>query len=157
MTILNCDDGKQYPLLCKRREGTDGVSPREAGGEVVPELELNGFAPNRQNGFPPLSGSGVTAPAECGKTSRIQVVPRTFVRPEPKGSGRFLRFEAAFPAKTKESINKGEKHHEKELPKVYEPQQVESDIYQMWMDGGCFKATPDPKKSRFRLSCHLPM
>ena len=39
----------------------------------------------------------------------------------------------------------------KELPKVYEPQQVESDIYQMWMDGGCFKATPDPKKKPFSI------
>ena len=27
----------------------------------------------------------------------------------------------------------------KELPKVYDPRQVEPRIYQMWMDGGCFK------------------
>ena len=32
----------------------------------------------------------------------------------------------------------------KELPKVYDPQQVESRIYQSWMDGGCFRAEPDP-------------
>ena len=30
----------------------------------------------------------------------------------------------------------------KELPKVYEPQQVEGRIYRMWMDHDCFKATP---------------
>ncbi|MBU5627347.1 valine--tRNA ligase [Oscillibacter sp. MSJ-2] len=39
----------------------------------------------------------------------------------------------------------------KELPKVYEPQQVESRIYQMWMDGGCFRAEPDPKKKPFSI------
>ena len=26
----------------------------------------------------------------------------------------------------------------KELPKIYEPQQVEGRIYQMWMDNVCF-------------------
>ena len=30
----------------------------------------------------------------------------------------------------------------KELPKVYEPQQVESSIYEMWMENDCFKAEP---------------
>ena len=30
----------------------------------------------------------------------------------------------------------------KELPKVYEPGDVESRIYQMWMDNDCFKAEP---------------
>ena len=39
----------------------------------------------------------------------------------------------------------------KELPKVYEPQQVESRIYQMWMDGGCFKSKPDPNKKPFSI------
>ena len=34
----------------------------------------------------------------------------------------------------------------KELPKVYEPQQVEGRVYQMWMDNDCFKAEPDPDK-----------
>ena len=34
----------------------------------------------------------------------------------------------------------------KELPKVYEPQQVESRIYQMWEDHGCFKGVEDSKK-----------
>ena len=28
----------------------------------------------------------------------------------------------------------------KELPKVYDPREVEPHIYQMWMDNGCFKA-----------------
>ena len=39
----------------------------------------------------------------------------------------------------------------KELPKVYEPQQVEGRIYQMWMDNDCFKATPDPDKKPFSI------
>ena len=28
----------------------------------------------------------------------------------------------------------------KELPKVYDPRDVESRIYKLWMDGDCFKA-----------------
>ena len=32
----------------------------------------------------------------------------------------------------------------KELPKQYDPTQVESQIYQMWLDNDCFKAEPDP-------------
>ena len=28
----------------------------------------------------------------------------------------------------------------KELPKVYDPRDVESRIYKLWMDGNCFKA-----------------
>ena len=39
----------------------------------------------------------------------------------------------------------------KELPKVYEPQQVEGRIYWMWMDHDCFKATPDPDKKPFSI------
>ena len=39
----------------------------------------------------------------------------------------------------------------KELPKVYEPRDVESRIYQMWMDGGCFSGDPDPKKPPFSI------
>ena len=38
-----------------------------------------------------------------------------------------------------------------ELPKVYDPQQVESRIYESWMEGGCFKAEPDPKKEPFSI------
>ena len=33
----------------------------------------------------------------------------------------------------------------KELPKVYDPREVEPQIYQMWMGNGCFKADADPK------------
>ena len=44
----------------------------------------------------------------------------------------------------------------KELPKVYEPQQVESRIYQMWMDGNCFNGDPDPKKKPFAISMPPP-
>ena len=39
----------------------------------------------------------------------------------------------------------------KELPKVYEPQQVEGRIYRMLMDHDCFKATPDPDKKPFSI------
>ncbi len=39
----------------------------------------------------------------------------------------------------------------KELPKVYEPQQVESSIYGMWMENDCFKATPDPDKKPYSI------
>ncbi|MEA4941735.1 MAG: valine--tRNA ligase [Oscillibacter sp.] len=39
----------------------------------------------------------------------------------------------------------------KELPKVYDPQQVESRIYESWMEGGCFKAEPDSKKEPFSI------
>lgn len=39
----------------------------------------------------------------------------------------------------------------KELPKVYDPQQVESRIYESWMEGGCFKAEPDPGKKPFSI------
>ena len=39
----------------------------------------------------------------------------------------------------------------KELPKVYEPQQVEGRIYRLWMDNDCFKATPDPDKKPFSI------
>ena len=28
----------------------------------------------------------------------------------------------------------------KELPKVYDPRDVEPRIYRMWIEGGCFKA-----------------
>ena len=39
----------------------------------------------------------------------------------------------------------------KEPPKVYEPQQVESRIYQMWEDNDCFNGDPDPKKKPFSI------
>ena len=39
----------------------------------------------------------------------------------------------------------------KELPKVYDPQQVEGRIYQLWMDHDCFKAEPDPDKKPFSI------
>ena len=34
----------------------------------------------------------------------------------------------------------------KELPKQYDPKQVENQIYEMWMENGCFKAEADPDK-----------
>ena len=39
----------------------------------------------------------------------------------------------------------------KELPKVYEPQQVESRIYQMWEDHDCFKGVEESKKKPFSI------
>ena len=44
----------------------------------------------------------------------------------------------------------------KELPKVYEPQQVESRIYKMWEDNNCFNGDPDPKKKSFSISMPPP-
>ena len=39
----------------------------------------------------------------------------------------------------------------KELPKTYEPQEVEGKIYQAWMDAGCFHAEPNPEKKPFSI------
>ena len=39
----------------------------------------------------------------------------------------------------------------RELPKVYEPQQVESRIYKMWEDGGYFHAEKDESKKPFTI------
>ena len=44
----------------------------------------------------------------------------------------------------------------KELPKVYDPREVEPQIYQMWMDNGCFKADADPKKKPFSIAMPPP-
>ena len=45
----------------------------------------------------------------------------------------------------------------RELPKVYDPQATEAQIYQMWLDNGCFKAEVDPKKKPFCIVCPHPM
>ena len=37
----------------------------------------------------------------------------------------------------------------KELPKQYDPKQVEGQIYEMWMENDCFKAAPDPDKKPY--------
>ena len=39
----------------------------------------------------------------------------------------------------------------RELPKVYEPQQVESKIYDMWQRGGYFHAEKDESKKPFTI------
>nr|WP_325258017.1 valine--tRNA ligase [uncultured Oscillibacter sp.] len=39
----------------------------------------------------------------------------------------------------------------KELPKVYEPQQVEGRVYEMWEKAGCFKGDPDRSKKPFSI------
>ncbi len=39
----------------------------------------------------------------------------------------------------------------RELPKVYEPQTVESEIYKMWLDGGYFHAEKDENKKPFTI------
>ena len=39
----------------------------------------------------------------------------------------------------------------RELPKVYEPQQVESKIYDMWMEGGFFHAEKDESRKPFTI------
>ena len=44
----------------------------------------------------------------------------------------------------------------KELPKVYDPKQVESKIYEMWEKGGYFTPKPDPEKKPFCISMPPP-
>ena len=39
----------------------------------------------------------------------------------------------------------------KELPKVYEPQEVESRIYETWEKNGCFKGHRDPERKPFTI------
>ena len=39
----------------------------------------------------------------------------------------------------------------RELPKVYDPKNVEDHIYKMWLDHDCFKAEPDPDKKPFSI------
>ena len=39
----------------------------------------------------------------------------------------------------------------KELPKIYDPQEVEGKIYQAWMDANCFHAEPNPNKKPFSI------
>lgn len=39
----------------------------------------------------------------------------------------------------------------KELPKIYDPKQVESKIYRYWTDGGRFHAERDPDKKPFTI------
>jgi len=39
----------------------------------------------------------------------------------------------------------------KELPKVYDPREVEGEIYRMWMDRNCFHAERDPNKKPFTI------
>ena len=39
----------------------------------------------------------------------------------------------------------------KELPKVYEPQEVESRVYRSWEEHGCFRGHRDPKKKPFTI------
>ena len=39
----------------------------------------------------------------------------------------------------------------RELPKVYEPQQVEARIYDMWQEGGYFHAEADSSKKPFTI------
>ena len=39
----------------------------------------------------------------------------------------------------------------KELPKQYDPKQVENQIYEMWMENDCFKAEADPDKKPYSI------
>ena len=39
----------------------------------------------------------------------------------------------------------------KELPKVYDPREVESSIYKKWMDNDCIRAAPNPDKKPFSI------
>ena len=53
------------------------------------------------------------------RTHGTQVVPRKFLRPGKTPGALFFGGEAM-----------------KELPKIYDPKQVEKKIYDYWMDGG---------------------
>ena len=45
----------------------------------------------------------------------------------------------------------------KELPKVYEPQEVESRIYETWEKNGCFKRPSGPvEKTLHHRHCRPP-
>ncbi len=44
----------------------------------------------------------------------------------------------------------------KELPKVYDPKDVESRIYQLWEENGCFRGHRDPDKKPFTISMPPP-
>jgi valyl-tRNA synthetase len=39
----------------------------------------------------------------------------------------------------------------KQFPKVYEPREVEKDIYQLWLDGGYFRGAIDPSREPFTI------
>lgn len=39
----------------------------------------------------------------------------------------------------------------RELPKLYEPAEVEDKIYKYWTDNNCFRAEPDPKKKPYTI------
>ena len=39
----------------------------------------------------------------------------------------------------------------KELPKVYDPKEVESRIYEQWETNGCFRGHRDPNKKPFTI------
>ena len=39
----------------------------------------------------------------------------------------------------------------KELPKVYDPKEVESRIYEQWEESGCFRGHRDPNKKPFTI------
>ena len=39
----------------------------------------------------------------------------------------------------------------RELPKVYDPKEVEQSIYQMWVDNGYFHTERDPEKKPFTI------
>ena len=39
----------------------------------------------------------------------------------------------------------------KELPKIYEPQEVEGRVYKAWEDNGCFRGVRDPEKKPFTI------
>ena len=42
----------------------------------------------------------------------------------------------------------------RELPKVYEPQEVEGRVYRAWEENGCFRGVRDPEKKQIgRASC----
>ena len=83
--------------------------------------------------------------AVCGGAwdiSRTQVVPRTFRSPLSLLWLRaiFLPGAEPRPALPEHTTEECYNTHEKELPKVYEPQEVESRVYETWEKNSCFKS-----------------
>jgi valyl-tRNA synthetase len=62
------------------------------------------------------------------------------------------RFEAGFLfLKKGENRESTEVTMKRELPKTYDPREVEKSIYKMWTDGGYFKGVIDPEKEPFTI------
>ena len=128
-----CKDGKEYPACGSRERGrpVQGLvkQRRKSSRSSGTEAEVGSAA------CPPLSGR------ECGHRMPEFRWYRGDIRPEScfGDSGRFFH-------EFKE-LNK----MAKELPKVYDPKEVENRIYSQWEENGCFRGKRDPDKKPFTI------